>query len=159
MSAEPTETPEAAENAEAVLARAAARGRAAGLPYAGAVTPREAWFLQRAGAAVIVDVRTKPEWEFVGRYPESAHLEWRAYGQSVPDPSFAAKLAARFPSSQVLLFLCRSAVRSHHAAEVAAKSGFAAAYNILEGFEGDLGPDGRRGHAGWRKAGLPWTQG
>src|SRR5207302_4049013 len=52
---------------EAILERARARGRELGLPYAGAVTPPEAWALQRAGAAQLVDVRTAAEDEYVGR--------------------------------------------------------------------------------------------
>jgi hypothetical protein len=41
----------------------------------------------------------------------------------------------------------------------AAQAGFTRAYNILEGFEGDLDDDRRRGTlGGWRRAGLPWVQ-
>ena len=58
-----------------------------------------------------------------------------------------------------MLFLCRSGVRSHHAAEAAARAGFKRAYNVLEGFEGDLDCTRRRGTlGGWRAAGLPWEQ-
>ena len=58
-----------------------------------------------------------------------------------------------------LLFLCRSAVRSHHAAASAATAGFSHAFNVLEGFEGDGDDRRQRGHlGGWRKAGLPWIQ-
>jgi hypothetical protein len=33
------------------------------------------------------------------------------------------------------------------------------AYNILEGFEGDIDANGHRGQlGGWRKQGLPWRQ-
>ena len=143
----------------AILARAAQRGREAGLPYGGAVTPREAHRLQSAGAADVVDVRTLPEWEFVGHYPPAVHLPWRHYGESVPDDGFVDALLERFPVDRPLLFLCRSAVRSHHAAEAAAKAGFTHAFNILEGFEGPIDEHGHRGHLGWRAAGLPWRQG
>jgi rhodanese-related sulfurtransferase len=45
------------------------------------------------------------------------------------------------------------------AAEAATKAGFANAFNILEGFEGDLDEQQQRGgHNGWRFHGLPWTQ-
>jgi rhodanese-related sulfurtransferase len=58
-----------------------------------------------------------------------------------------------------VMFLCRSGVRSHAAAQLAAQSGYARAMNILEGFEGDLDAHGHRGTVGgWRKAGLPWVQ-
>jgi len=51
-------------------------------------------------------------------------------------------------------------VRSDAAAKALTAAGFRNAFNILEGFEGDLDADGQRGHlGGWRKHGLPWTQG
>ena len=56
------------------------------------------------------------------------------------------------------MFLCRSGVRSHAAAEAATREGWTA-YNILEGFEGDKdAAQHRNSVGGWRKAGLPWTQ-
>jgi rhodanese-related sulfurtransferase len=142
-----------------ILERAAERGRGARIPYAGLVTPEEAWRLQEAGAAAIVDVRTRPEWEYVGRVPASTLIEWRRYGDAAPNPSFLDELAAKFAPETTLLFICRSAVRSHHAAALAARSGFPRAFNVLEGFEGDSDASRQRGHlGGWRKAGLPWIQ-
>ena len=138
---------------------AAARGRAAGLDYAGEVTPAEAHQLAEDGVAAIVDVRTRPEWEFVGHVEDAPLIEWRPYGAAAPDPGFAARLAARYPRDAAILLLCRSGVRSHHAAVAAAKAGFTRVFNILEGFEGELDADGRRGTmGGWRRAGLPWAQ-
>jgi rhodanese-related sulfurtransferase len=58
-----------------------------------------------------------------------------------------------------VLFLCRSGARSHHAAQLATENGYTAAYNILEGFEGDKNAQGqRRSVNGWVAAGLPWQQ-
>jgi rhodanese-related sulfurtransferase len=148
-----------AEDAAGILDGAASRGLARGVPYAGLVTPDEAWGLQRTGAAAIVDVRTRPEYEFVGRVPDSILVEWRRYGDSAPNPRFLDELAARFDRDATLLFLCRSAVRSHHAAAAAAAAGFGLAFNVLEGFEGERDALGRRGGlGGWRNAGLPWIQ-
>jgi rhodanese-related sulfurtransferase len=145
---------------ELLLVRAQERGRAQGLAYAGVVTPGEAHQLQGDGSAVIVDVRTRPEWEYVGHVPGSELLEWRRYGEQSPNPGFIAELARRHPHDRTLLFLCRSAVRSHSAAELAAKNGFTAAYNILEGFEGTPDNGGQRNKLnGWRFHGLPWLQG
>jgi rhodanese-related sulfurtransferase len=149
-----------AEIVAAILDRAAERGRSEGVGFAGLITPREAWRLHEAGAAVIVDVRTLPEWEFVGHVPDSIRVEWRTYGASHPNPGFVAELDALFERDETLLFLCRSAVRSHHAAEAAAAAGFRHAFNVLEGFEGELDTRQQRGLlGGWRKAGLPWIQG
>lgn len=147
------------ESPQAIFERAAERARALGLGYAGAVTPQEAHALTQAGAADIVDVRTQAEYEYVGRVPGSTLVEWRKLGERSPNPAFASELAARFPPQRPLLFLCRSAVRSHHAATLATQAGFARSYNVLEGFEGDLDKDGHRGTlGGWRRAGLPWQQ-
>ena len=143
-----------------LLEVAMARGKAAGLAYAGEVTPMEAWQLAEEGKATIVDVRTRPEWEFVGHVEGTPLVEWRPYGATAPDPAFTDKLAARFPRDAVLLLLCRSGVRSHHAAIAATQAGFTRVFNVLEGFEGDMDEDGRRGTlGGWRHAGLPWAQG
>lgn len=142
-----------------ILTRAAERGVQAKLPYAGAVTLQEAHQLHSSGAARIVDVRTEPEWLYVGRIPGSDHIEWRVYGAQQPNPEFLAQLAGTVKKDEVVLFLCRSAQRSHSAAAVAAKAGFDHAYNILEGFEGNLDANNHRGTTGgWRKAGLPWEQ-
>ena len=47
----------------------------------------------------------------------------------------------------------------NRAAEAATKAGFTNAFNILEGFEGDLDADTRRGSlGGWRFHALPWIQ-
>lgn len=138
---------------------AAARGRARSLAYAGSLTPSEAHQLATEGAATIVDIRTRAEWEYVGHVEDVPLIEWQSYGARQPDPAFVEKLAARFPRDAAILLLCRSGVRSHHAATAAARAGFTRVYNVLEGFEGDQDEHGRRGTVGgWRHAGLPWTQ-
>jgi rhodanese-related sulfurtransferase len=153
-------SPGAAEVVETVLARAGERGRAEGIGYAGQVTAHEAWRLLSEGAAVIVDVRTLPEWEYVGHVPGATLIEWRRYGEQQPNADFLTQLQARFKPDVAILFLCRSGVRSHHAAEAATAAGYSRAFNILEGFEGALDGNGQRGTlGGWRHAGLPWRQG
>ena len=145
---------------ETILAQA--RGRAPGQPYAGAVTPEEAYALLRSDARVkLVDVRTNAERDWVGRVaiPEAQHLavEWASYPGGAPNPAFAAQLAQAAHKDEVLLFLCRSGVRSRHGARVATEHGFAESYDILEGFEGDRDAEGhRKTVSGWCKAGLPW---
>ncbi len=145
---------------DALLGRARGRAIARALPYFGAVTPAEAWALADAGAAKIVDVRTAPERDYVGHVPGSAHVEWRAYGATSPNPDFVAQLAAHASRRDAVLLLCRSGQRSHAGAIAATAAGFERVLNILEGFEGDLDDTGQRGRlGGWRKAGLPWVQG
>ncbi len=145
---------QAPEGPEEIFARAAQRARQMGLGYAGAVTPQEAHRLSEAGAATIVDVRTEPEWQFVGHVPGAPRIEWPRGGSDPDFEAFLAVLNQRFDAARPLLFLCRSGVRSHYAAALAARVGFRSTYNILEGFEGEHGA----GHNGWRAAGLPWKK-
>jgi rhodanese-related sulfurtransferase len=149
----------AAGETHAILDRAAERGRSLGLAYAGAVTPVEAHRLHAARIATLVDVRTLAEWEYVGRVHGSLLIEWRRFREPAPNPAFLAELAQAVERDTPILFLCRSGVRSHHAAHAAARAGYARAYNVLEGFEGDLDGGRQRGKlGGWRAAGLPWEQ-
>jgi rhodanese-related sulfurtransferase len=145
--------------AATLLEVACSRGRAKGLAYSGEVTPQEAWLLHSAGLARLVDIRTEPEWEFVGSVPDVPLVEWRRYRESAPNPGFLEELEAVAGREEAILLLCRSGVRSHHAADAAARAGFPQVFNVLEGFEGELDGDGRRGtRGGWRAAGLPWEQ-
>ena len=72
---------------------------------------------------------------------------------------YAGELTHHATPEEPVLFLCRSGIRSHHAAEVATRAGYQRAFNVLEGFEGDIDESRRRGAlGGWRAAGLPWEQ-
>ncbi len=146
---------------EEILAQA--RTRAPGQPYAGAVTPQEAWaLLQEDGRVKLVDVRTNAERDWVGRVaiPEGQHgaVQWSTWPGGVPNPDFVQQLGQLAGKDDVLLFLCRSGVRSRHAARAATENGYANSYDILEGFEGDKDAAGHRKSVdGWCKAGLPWV--
>jgi rhodanese-related sulfurtransferase len=128
------------------------------LDYAGAVTPPEAWQLMQQRAAKLIDVRTTPEFKFVGRVPGSANIEWHGRDAS-PRALFLEQLGAAAERDEPVLLICRSGVRSHAAASVAAAAGFTLVYNVLEGFEGQIDANRQRGKVnGWRFAGLPWEQ-
>ena len=139
-----------------------ARQRAPGQPYAGAVTPQEAYALLQADPRVkLVDVRTNAERDWIGRpaIPEAQHgaVQWTLYPGGAPNPDFATQLQQAADKEDVVLFLCRSGVRSRHAARVATELGYTDAFDILEGFEGDRDSEGhRRTVGGWCKARLPW---
>ncbi|QJD99088.1 rhodanese-like domain-containing protein [Massilia forsythiae] len=141
----------------------AARARGAGQPYAGAVTPCEAFALLQSDARVkLVDVRTNAERDWIGRAavdePQQAAVQWTLYPGGAPNPDFATQLQQVADKEDVVLFLCRSGVRSRHAARVATELGFQDAFDILEGFEGDRDSEGhRKSLGGWCKAGLPWV--
>ena len=142
-----------------ILELARSRGESDALPYAGALTPLEAhevW--QLAPGARLVDVRTRAEWVWVGRIPGAAEIEWQSWPEGQSNLNFLAQLRQQVDHEALALFICRSGVRSHHAAALAAANGWTNCYNVLEGFEGDKDADGRRGSVcGWRKAGLPWV--
>ena len=143
-----------------ILNKAAERGKELNLPYGGALLPQEAYVLmQKAPGAILVDVRTQAEWNYVGRIPESVQIEWQTYPGSQPNPNFLNELEAQADKQAVVMFLCRSGARSHAAAAVAAQAGFSHSYNVLQGFEGDKDASGHRNSlGGWRVAGLPWVQ-
>lgn len=142
---------------------AEARNRAPGQPYAGAVTPIEAYELLLADPRVkLIDVRTNAERDWVGRVaiPPAQHaaIEWNTYPGGAPNHNFVQQLAQAAAKDEVLLFLCRSGVRSRHAAKAATENGYAESYDILEGFEGDKDGEGhRKTVGGWCRHGLPWT--
>jgi rhodanese-related sulfurtransferase len=147
---------------DSVLAAARRRATEGGLPYFGAVTPTEAHTLLAAlPQAKLIDVRTRAEWDYVGRVPGSILIEWNAYPTGTRNPTFLEQLRRAVGDTDTpVLFLCRSGQRSDHAARAAYTEGYTRAFNVLEGFEGDKDARGQRGHlGGWRKAGLPWSQG
>ena len=150
------------ETADQILERARERAARLRLPYAGAVTPREAFeLLQNEPGAKLVDVRTRAEWEWVGRVPDAVFIEWNTWPGGTRNPAFEHELAEQIPDkTEPVLFICRSGGRSHNAAVVAEKLGYVRAFNVLEGFEGDKDASGHRATVGgWKVAGLPWVQG
>jgi sulfur dioxygenase len=126
--------------------------------YAGDLTPEMAWQWAQDGRAVLVDVRTDAEREWVGFVPGALGLAWKQWPGMALNPHFDEGVRQAAASGQALLMLCRSGVRSIAAAQRATELG-ARAYNVLEGFEGDPNAEGQRGRlGGWRKRGLPWKQ-
>jgi len=137
------------------------------------VLPHEAWEkLMAEPNTVLVDVRTKAEWSYVG-YPDLDSLnkqviriEWLAFPEMSVNPEFTGELFSqfgdRFPDK--IFFVCRSGVRSMDAAEyvsdVVMEIGRSTVcINVAEGFEGDLDSDRHRGNLnGWKMRGLPWKQ-
>lgn len=144
------------------LARARKRQQEAALPYAGAVTPQEAFELLRTDSRVkLIDVRTQAERDWIGRVnvPDAQHhsVQWTLYPGGAKNPEFMQQLEACAQPDDVLLFLCRSGVRSRYAAQLATAEGYRNCFDILEGFEGDRDDAGhRKSIGGWCHAGLPW---
>lgn len=134
--------------------------------YAGDLTPQQAWDMLAADeAAVLVDVRTSAEWQWVGGADLSSlgkratGVEWmRSSGE--PNERFVDELGeVGVGPDTAVLFLCRSGGRSAAAAKAATAAGLGPAYNILGGFEGDPDAEGHRGTVnGWKVDGLAWRQ-
>ena len=127
--------------------------------YAGDLTPQLAFDWWKNGDAVLVDIRSDAEREWVGFIPGAVAIPWKQWPGMVPNPSFDEAMKAAVPPDRKAVLLCRSGVRSVAAAKRASQLGIEA-YNILEGFEGDPDENGQRGkRGGWRLRGLPWRQG
>lgn len=141
-----------------IFATAAARAKERNVGYAGLLTPAEAWALKEAGAIQIVDTRTLAERDLIGYVPDSIPIEWYDYPGKVRNPRFMEALREKAAPDAPVAFLCRTGVRSGHAATLATEQGYRAAFNILEGFEGDKNERGQRRVNGWQVAGLPWQQ-
>jgi sulfur dioxygenase len=126
--------------------------------YAGDVTAALALRWWQAGEAVLVDVRTDAEREWVGFVPGAVPVAWKQWPGMALNADFDSALRAAVPEGGKVVLLCRSGVRSVAAAKRAAELGIEA-YNILEGFEGDPDSDAHRNRkGGWRYRGLPWRQ-
>jgi rhodanese-related sulfurtransferase len=138
--------------------------------YAGDLSVEDAYsVLTKDDNSVLVDVRTKAEWTFVG-VPDLSQagkapifLEWQVYPSMQVAADFAPRLVAELTARSVdrsapVVFLCRSGGRSRAAAAALTSAGWPKCYNIVGGFEGDLDEARRRGRDGWRAKGLPWIQ-
>lgn len=139
--------------------------------FAGNLSSLQAWqLLESEPAALLIDVRTKAEWAYVG-VPvlnsvgrEPVLIEWQTFPTMERNPDFvrqAAEMVAQLGGDRTtpLLFLCRSGARSQAAAIAMTEQGFRNCYNVADGFEGPPDHDGHRGGVrGWKAAGLPWAQ-
>ena len=137
--------------------------------YAGDVTASEAWStLASNPVARLVDVRTEVEWNLIGRPDlssigaETIYLQWVTMQGRNAD--FVTELGAALreqgtPKDAPIYFMCQSGGRSKIAAMQCTELGYTRAYNIAEGFEGDLDEHKHRNSvSGWKVAGLPWKQ-
>jgi len=136
------------------------------------VSVLETWERLKADPrAVLVDVRTRAEWSFVG-IPDLSGLgrevllmEWQTFPDSriasdFPDRLGAALEARGVKTTDQIFFICRSGGRSRMAAEAMAAAGYRRCLSVAEGFEGPIDADRHRSQiAGWKFARLAWVQG
>jgi rhodanese-related sulfurtransferase len=128
---------------------------------------------------LFIDVRTRGELQFIGMATlvdahvpylvEAAPLQWDDASSSfklVPNPDFVAAADRRLAQKgltrdAVVIVLCQGGLRAAKAADALTKAGYANAYTVVDGFEGDPVADGPtkglRLVNGWRNEGLPWS--
>jgi rhodanese-related sulfurtransferase len=141
-----------------------------GAAYAGDVSPQESWErLSQDPTALLIDVRTVAEWNFVG-IPDLGPLqrqavlcEWQhvpaAANEAFVEQAAEALKRASYRPDAPIFFLCRSGARSRAAAIAMTAAGYGPCFNIADGFEGNLDAKRHRGNAGgWKAGGLPWIQ-
>ena len=137
-----------------------------------------AFFDARGGAArvLFIDVRTRAEAMFVGMATgvdalvpfvelQEQMTDWDAQRGAYklePVQDFVAEVQRRLQAKQLtkadtVLIICRSGDRSGRAATRLTEDGYTQVHTVIDGFEGDLSPQGRRDVNGWRMAGLPWS--
>lgn len=134
--------------------------------YAGNVTPMQAYDCLISEPALLLDVRTLPEWQFTG-LPDlrsqgiATHcISWKTYPNFQANPDFIAQVSALTTDKHMpIFFMCRSGGRSADAATAMTQAGYTACFNISGGFEGEPDASGKRGtKEGWKACQLSWSQ-
>jgi rhodanese-related sulfurtransferase len=105
--------------------------------------------------SVLLDVRTKEEWEMIGK-PAGEKIELKTYFLPIQfgkERIFNENFIQEFKNLAInqdknILIICRSGVRSQFAAELLNKENYTC-INISDGFEGN------KENVGWRRSGLP----
>ena len=112
-------------------------------------------YLMAESNSVLLDVRTKEEWETIGK-PEGEKIGLKTYFLSIQFGNkriFNENFIQEFKNLAInkdknILILCRSGARSQFAAELLNKENYTC-INISDGFEGN------QENVGWKKCGLP----
>jgi rhodanese-related sulfurtransferase len=135
--------------------------------YAGDVSPKEAFaVLKDNPKAVLIDVRTRAEWTYVG-VPDLSEIgkdallvEWQGFPTGEQNAGFVEQvMGSGLEADQPIYLLCRSGQRSRAAAIALTAQGFEHCYNVAGGFEGNPNGGGHRGtDGGWKVDALPWGQ-
>ncbi len=132
------------------------------------ITPPQAWeILQTNPEAVLLDVRSRMEYDYVGHAPGSVFVSLKEPPAWETEVDFVKNVETTLkqyrpdkePQELTILAFCRSGARSMTAAEELTKNGFKNVVSVAEGFEGDKNEYNHRNSInGWRFHGLPWEQ-
>ena len=135
-------------------------------------------FIEQQGGTMkvlFIDVRTRAEAMFVGMtnsvdalvpFVELQELmtDWdsqRSAYKLEPMQDFLREVGSRLQKKSLsktdtVVLICRSGDRSSRAANRLLEAGYSRVFTVVDGFEGDMSPDGRRSLNGWKNSGLPW---
>ena len=114
----------------------------------------------------LIDVRTKPEWEFIG-VPDLSSLNkqiilisWHIYPEMKINSFFEEQIVkSNLKKNDELFLICRSGKRSFQAAELLISCGYHYCYNVVDGFEGNKNSLSQRSTInGWKYNNLSWKQ-
>ena len=116
MTAMPRPNAPAPSPALSTLLQDACSRRLNDLPYAGEVSSADTYEYLRSHGGLLVDVRTTPEWQFVGVPDLSATksrlltISWKTYPGYAVNPQFVETLAAddAVTLDTPLFFICRT---------------------------------------------------
>ena len=126
------------------------------------LAPPAVWAeIEQKPEAVLLDVRDRVEFAFVGHPTCAVNIPWKDAPDWKPNPNFVDEARQRIPGQDTPIYLmCRSGQRSLDAAKALAAAGYSDLTNVEEGFEGPLDEHKHRGTlGGWRFHRLPWVQG
>jgi rhodanese-related sulfurtransferase len=134
---------------------------------------------QNKSKALFLDVRTPSEVMFLGmpmqadaNVPYMREPDFPAWDGAKatlklePNPDFIPEVRRRLTGKglkpgDAIVLICRSGDRSAAAANLLAEAGFKNVYSVVDGYEGDLAPEGPKAGQrivnGWKNAGLPWS--
>jgi len=122
--------------------------------------PKAAYaFLKTNPDAIFIDCRSEIEYFFVGHPMGAIHVAWQDGPDWSVDPHFVSHVKKAADVDRPIVLICRSGNRSIDAGHALEAAGFTQVYNVLHGFEGELGDNHHRNEkTGWRFDGLPWEQ-
>jgi len=112
----------------------------------------------------LIDVRTEPEWEYVG-VPDLSSLNkktifisWHIYPKMKINSLFKNLVTElNFEKNDRFFLICRSGTRSFDAAKFLSSMGYKYCFNVADGFEGDKNYLNQRSTInGWKYNNLPW---
>jgi rhodanese-related sulfurtransferase len=132
------------------------------------LTAPEAYeMLQSDPSAILVDIRSFMEFQYVGHPLGSVHIPWLDEPDWTVNEDFVTDIrqltlggvCEAAGKAVPIILICRSGKRTVEAGNTLLEAGITNVFHVVDGFEGDLDQNHQRGNInGWRHHGLPWRQ-